>query len=354
MTGAWDLYFAPAGAFSGYASCRRRCHGAYARQRENILHVFRSHAPRTVVALGAGPLNDLPYAEFVADGATVWLADWLPGSIDAGLRMSVVGGSAEAPECVCCTSSATRPEDLCRSFAGRPPGAGLCARFSPRLADGSIQCAAFERAERPFVLYEDITAGFASAFGRAWASEVARVTSWGDAFARGQRVARRVAAQRRPLSVPDAAAALVVSSMVLSQFEFEPYTFFSREVARRVGRPSVADEQRCASAMEALRTLLWETQVERHCEEIVRILAPTGRCYLSFEVFHDEAGAPGSPGPWYLVPSMARALEVIGRHFDFDFETLPESAALSRFSTGTNSSVVYCLVVVPIRDRPRT
>ncbi len=93
--------------------------------------------------------------------------------------------------------------------------------------------------------------------------------------------------------------------------------------------------------MEKLRTSLVTTQTEKHCDEIERILAPDGRCFVSFELFHRGT----ADEDWFLVGEMQDALRLLARRFSFDFDILPENALITRFEHDAGASQVLSLVL---------
>lgn len=343
MSTGWDAYLAAPNAAELYAACRQNCRSAFERQKENIWRVFTATAPRAVACLGAGVLNDIPYRSFLAAGATVHLVDWMPGSVDAGLKLSIIErGEDGLPRCAYCTPAVDYPERYCRCFQhpAKPLAEGVCARFSPGQGE-PLHCAAFERGELPAVHYDDVTAGYASDFGRAVSVDLGRVRSWKQAFARARTLAGRARRHHRTLSIPNDAVQLVTSSMVVSQFEHEPYGYFARQAAAQLGPPSDADEAQLRATMESFRTLLLDDQIERHCEEIDRILAPGGRCYLSTEIFHllpDERR-------WIGVEGVPKALETLRRRFSFNFDIIPETELFARFEFRGGVSLVGAFVL---------
>ena len=71
------------------------------------------------------------------------------------------------------------------------------------------------------------------------------------------------------------------------------------------------------------------------------MLAPGGRCYMSFEMFHV---LPNSVN-WFMVHGMASALEVLGAEFLFDFDMIPQQKTLTRFQTDGDPSLVFSVVM---------
>lgn len=224
--------------------------------------------------------------------------------------------------------------------------AGVCEHFVPSQGE-PLHCAAFELGDLPMVHYADVTAGYASDFGRAVSTDFGPVRTWKQAFARARVLAARVRHHRRPLNISKDAVQMVTSSMVMSQFEHEPYGYFAQHVAAQIGPPSSDEEARLLSTMDEFRTSLLDDQIERHCEEIDRILAPGGRCYLSTEMFHWHP----EQRQWITVEGLPKMLEVLGRRFAFNFDLIPEAETLSRFAVRGGSSLV-CSFVLESKKKP--
>ena len=124
--------------------------------------------------------------------------------------------------------------------------------------------------------------------------------------------------------------------MLLSQFEYEPYEYFSKQVQSRLGTPAPAEEKRLRPSMEALRTTLLANQIDGHFDEIERMMAPDGRALVSFEMFHFDR----NERRWFLVPQMHAALDTLAQRFDFDFGCAPGEEVGTHFATPTGRSVV--------------
>ena len=124
--------------------------------------------------------------------------------------------------------------------------------------------------------------------------------------------------------------------MLLSQFEHEPYDYFSRQVAARLGPPSAREENRLHQTLEKLKNDLLLNQIAAHCEEVARILAPDGRFFVAFELFHYDPARDA----WFMVPEMHAALGRLAHHFNFDFAALPPADSIVTFKLGEASSVV--------------
>jgi len=341
MAVAWDRYLNGPIPQERFAECRRRCFAAFAEQRENILRVFEATAPRSIACLGAGSLNDIPYQEFVRRGAELHLVDWLPDATLNGIDLSIVDRTdAGEPRCLYCDPSVAG-RDYCEHFR-RAEGSDVpVCELYVEPADGSRRCREFAKGARPILHQADVTGGYADAFGRQVSVELRGVRDWKDGLTRGIALARRVEGRRAAPAIPDQSIDLVTSSMLLTQFENEPFQYLSTCVAALVGRPTPREEAALQALVEEFRDLLLNRQMEGHFQEIRRLLAPGGRCYLSFELFRrlEETNR------WFVVAGMPRALEIAGRYFQIRFDLLPDEMRLSRFSTDEVPSLACSLVL---------
>ena len=145
------------------------------------------------------------------------------------------------------------------------------------------------------------------------------------------------------LDIADASVDLVTSSMVLSQFEHEPYDYLAHQAAERIGPPRPRDEKKLRPVLESLRGTLVAGQVERHLDEIARILAPDGRCFMSFELFHFDPAVDR----WFMVREMHDALARITQRFRFDFDTAPAEDGVMRFENRGRHSLVHSFLLAP-------
>jgi hypothetical protein len=344
MMTSWEDYLDPRGRAGAYRDCQRRCRAAFESQHACIQRIFDARRPRVVACMGAGILNDIPYRSFIEAGVTVHLVDWLPGVIEFGIAHSIVQGvQAGSPRCVYCRLASDDPRNYCCGYqsTGRSR-AEVCAAFAAH-PDEPESCLAFRKGRLPYVHQQDVTGGYASAFGAGLAGELGGVGSWRQAFKRATSLASRAKGRRTPLAIPDRSVDLVLSSMVISQFEHEPYDYFSRQVAALVGPPSAQEERLLRPAMDRLRSILLENQIEGHCEEIERILAPGGRCFLAFEMFHRQQG----DDVWHLVEEMQGALSGLAQRFDFDIDGCPALMADAMFETDGGRSMVCHLLLAP-------
>ena len=340
MSVDWDDYLnTPAGS---YCECHRQCQDCFQHELKNLQRIIQHRKPQVVACLGAGVLNDIPYRTLVLSGATVHLVDWLPGSLESGIDQSIMtSDEAGKPQCVYCDQQVSCPEAYCAGYRkAKTLPAPVCDAFVP-LPGNPLRCAAFRSSERPTLHCEDVTSGYGSAFARGVLDQLRGVRSWRQAFGRGKALAERVRGRHTPLNIPAGSAQLVTSSLLLSQFEHEPYDYFSRRAADLLGPPKEAEEKSLSPMMDKLRTTLLLNQVEGHCEAIKRILHPEGLCYMSFEMFH--YGTPN--GRWFLINAMHRAMEVVGNHFHFNFNLLEDRDLATRFEVGGTPSIVFHFIL---------
>ncbi len=326
-----------------YGDCRRLYGPAFARQKQLIGRLAGRLRPKVVACLGAGVLNDIPYAALVRSGAAIHLVDWVSGAVEAGVGLSIVeAGGGGRPQCAYCAIGGEAAA-YCRGFrGGSAPREGVCDNFRPA-GNGLMACAAFDPGERPTIHTGDVTQGFASACATAMVEALSQARTWRQALRAAAAAAKRTRRHRHSLSIADGSVDLVTSAMLISQFDAEPYSYFARQAAIRLGLPDEREERRLRAESERLRSLLVATQIERHCDEIERILAPGGRCFMSFEVFHFDAGS----GRWFLVEEMHRALAYLAGRFDFDFDAVPAGDSVGRFQGQGAVSLVHSFVLAP-------
>lgn len=344
MPVSWNDYLALPGADKTYQECQDRCAENYGPLRAIIRRVVQALQPASVACLGAGVLNDIPYRTLVRTAAEIHLVDWLPGAAEAGIARSILARDENGlPQCVYCMLDGEAPEAYCVHFkqAGDADSC-VCDHFEP--GDGDIPtCGAFEKGERPAVSQEDVTGGLATAFGEKVGEALGGVKTWKQAVRRADSLANRVRHHQHSLGIGDGSMDLVTSSMVVSQFEHEPYDYFSQRAKEILGPPSKKDGKRLEGEVERLRSKLLVWQVERHCDEIERILSPDGRCFMAFEVFHRD---PDS-GRWFLVREMYDVLGILGKRFDFDFDVLPAADSCIEIQVGQAPSIVQTFVLKP-------
>ncbi|MEE9258300.1 MAG: hypothetical protein V3U37_02055 [Nitrospinaceae bacterium] len=64
---------------------------------------------------------------------------------------------------------------------------------------------------------------------------------------------------------------------------------------------------------------------------------------MSFEAFHRSKESD----PWFQVPGITKAMEVIGKYFRFDFDDLPSLGNPDRMEILGGESIVLSYLLVP-------
>ncbi len=340
---SWGDYLAGRNVVGLSRECRRNYGAAFTKQR-NLLHrMVERMQPKVAACLGAGVLNDIPYRPLLRNCATLHLVDWIPEIVETGVAMSIIGtDEAGRPECAYCIIGTDMAKKCCRNFhCAEPPQGGVCGHFVPEASDQPV-CRAFELGDWPLIHVQDATGGYASAFAMGLNEGLRGVSSWKQAFARAIRLAQKAQkTERLGLDIPDSSVDLVTSSMLISQFESEPYDYFAKQVARLLGPPSATAGRYLEPAMKHLRDLLVTHQIEQHCAEIERILAPGGRVFMSFELFHVNPETDA----WFLVKETHGALKLLDERFSFNFDIVSEEECMGRFAGREHASVVISLVL---------
>ena len=343
----WDDYLAVPANSRACRDCHLSCAPRFEPLRAVIRNALEKSAPGSVACLGAGLLNDIPYDTLLEIGATVHLVDWLPELVRSGIAQSIITRDPDGcPQCAYCLHDRDDARTYCRRFEpkGRAETEGVCDNFEPGPA-GPSTCAAFEPGERPIIHGQDVTGGYATGFGRAVGEVADHAKSWRQALRQGSALAGRVKRHRTALDIPEGSVDFVTSSMVMSQFENEPYGFFARQITARLGAPTPQEEKRLHATLDGFRSELVMNQIERHCDEILRMLAPGGLCFMAFEMFHFDSAR----SVWFLVEEMHEAVKVLERRFDFDFDILPAADSVLRIDMLSGPSLIHAYALRPKR-----
>lgn len=346
MAPSWEDYLRVPEARKVFRDRFEKNEPAFGRQRDILRDAIGTLRPKQIVCLGAGTLSDIPFDIILETGAGLHLVDWLPESIDIGLAAQIIHkrGNRELA-CLFCALGEDRAREHCQSYEkSDAQSPGLCNNYVPEKG-APRYCLSYQRGSRPEVLGQDVTAGYAEAFGKGVLGALDGVTSWRQALKRASALAKRVESRVTSLDIADRSADLVISSLVISQFEHEPYTYFSRQAADRLGPPTDGESNRLRPAMERLRNTLMKRQLTRHCDEIARILTPDGHCIMSFELFHSDAGTGG----WYLVEQMHRGMALIAERLRFNFDILPTGDKVAQLDSVGGRSMIYTFAL----DAPR-
>ena len=337
----WEEYLHARLGPERISDCRMACGPALLDQREQLGELFRLYRPNRIACLGSGILNDIPIGDFILGGSEVFLVDWIGGVSETGFASSLIQRDGGKTSCLVCDQRCT-PGNFCAAFRGpvHLPDE-VCDNF--RLIEKPyLHCASYSPSVEPHFLTDDITQGRASAFAKR------AEKSPEQAFVRMIGECRRCEIAKVEIGLESDSVDLVTSSMVVSQFDAEPYGFFSRLLERRFDpREIMRREEKIQPLMKRLRGELFRIQIEGHAQELHRIVKKKGgRVYFSVELFRSlPQGAD-----YFLVHEITRALEVLGGFFHFDFSTVPPERALRSLPMGEGNSIVQCYLLTPIGD----
>lgn len=344
----WETYLTLPGVTGRYQDCIQRCALSFVRQRDILRRTIKAMQPKRIACLGAGVLNDIPYWTLVRSGAMVHFVDWLPGAVEAGLDATIIrrddnGGLF----CIYCDLDVAMARSYCQNCRFKNQSAtGVCDSFEEVVGEPP-KCQAFERGEFPIIHRADVTGGYAEAFARQSGREVAKAGSWREAFRRGLALAKRAGGEQKIFGIPDHSVDLVTSSMVISQFDVEPYGYFSKQVEAKLGTPGTREERRLRPTLATLRDRLWNNQFDRHMDEIQRILTPEGHLFIAFELFQLDP----ETGRWFLVEQSHSAIAKLAERFDFNHDIIPAEDMMTCFKVDKGGSLVSSFVLEPRRRR---
>jgi hypothetical protein len=316
----WENYVRPAEL--AVAAHKARSAATFAAQKARIGELCRVLRPPIVVCMGAGYLNDIPFEDLIAIDADVYFAEWVDGVAEQSFRHDLVTQIADNFVCLACRCSGD-PAKYCRSFREDARGRrsdGHCENFLAAAAPAAALCANFVPGDFPRFLRADVTQGVAEHFAQQVPAFFQRAGRPRHAFRHALRASEHPRAEAL-LPLPDHSVDFITSSLATSQFDFEPYTFFIRNLFQHFGRQAVERDVDALNALvETLRDRLFVAQLEGHCAEMLRLLKPGGRIYFSIEAQHSSDSTE-----FFLQPDVfCKAMSIIGRHFCFDLQTLPE------------------------------
>jgi hypothetical protein len=138
---------------------------------------------------------------------------------------------------------------------------------------------------------------------------------------------------------------LVTSSMVIFQFDKEPYRYFSSLLESKFGRDRInQNEITLRSLMEEVRSALFGSLVEGHVQQMHGLTRKDGgRAYCSFELYRT---LPDS-SLCFQVQDVGKVIDTLGRYFYFDFSLHPAEQALTAIEFGEGTSMVFAALMVP-------
>jgi hypothetical protein len=340
----WDEYVSTNLSTVDLARCSHIFTPALSAHRERIVSLLETLQPRRVVVMGAGYLNDIPLDSLLGVSDGLFLVDWIPQLAVEGVRSNVIRVAGDQSECLACLQGRDALS-YCASFE-EPATNGRCANFVAHETSAG-GCTSYAPGAEPRFLVADVTSGRASRFARSVESVLKRSKTPIEAIRKALVEAKRFSSTVAPLEIEDHSVDFVTSSMVASQFDVEPWTFFLTALEEHFGRERlVADEERFAPAGEQLGSLLFETLVDGHLREMCRLLKPDGTAYVSLELFRSSQGRD------QFFPVVSRLIDLARPYFVFDFEQLDLGDTLEEIEIGGGHSVVASFLMRPRREEP--
>jgi hypothetical protein len=230
----------------------------------------------------------------------------------------------------------------------RPPHT-VCANFTPAGKD-PVWCGRYRPGPQPRFTTGDITGGRAEFFARRITPWVARSSSPEQALRHASNLVRQAAQVFDPIDIPSHSIDLVTSSMVLSQFDEEPFSFFVHRLRERFGSEMLARRARhLEPPLERVRSDLFAALVEGHAKQLKRLVNGGGQVFLAVEWFRTVEGGDEC----FLVEKTAQALNILGKSFLFDFGTIPTENSMTWVPLGEGRSIVGNHVMRPFpRNEP--
>ncbi|MGY9006306.1 MAG: hypothetical protein ACKVJQ_09475 [Alphaproteobacteria bacterium] len=343
MIAAWRHYREPDTSMSLTLAEDTGRRQAFKTLRDTIADIVHHLEPKTITCLGAGVLNDIPYRDMLQNGTEITLVDWFPNRVEHGIKHSLIQNNENGkPNCAYCALDPKVAKAYCHNFTNTENNpTDVCTRYLGD-ASGKAVCTTFKQGTEPTILDGDVTQGFATAFAAQITEKIKTFKGWRQAIKGATHLAHQIKDKKSTLEIPDSSMDFVTSSMLVSQFEHEPYDLFSNRSHIQLGEPTPRDERRLAAPMEKLRSDLFATQFERHCDEISRILRPEGHCFMAFELFHRNID-----NEWFLVPEILDTLANITGTLAFDFDLLPPDQGMIRLNPINRPSMIMCMILKP-------
>ena len=318
------------------------CEAAFASHRVNISRLVKSLNPSSIAILGSGYLNDIPLYDLLEKDRKVYLVDWIENVSKVGVSKNIICRSGDDhTECLFCSKSTG--ERYCKNYTGELLRDGVCTGYEP-VMEPFDTCRNYEPADVPYFIKADITGGVARSFCEKIERMIDACDTVKQAFIKACAIAEQ--SRYRVMEIASDSIELVTSSMVLSQFDVEPYAYFMHILENEFGRNGILKyEKKLLPLMEKLRTRLFINQVESHIKEMYRILIKDGRsrAYLSAELFRSFSDGKR----FFLVQDMSRTLEIIGRYFYYEIDDDTAINTLKKSKLGDGVSVNQCYVLAP-------
>lgn len=336
----WNSYLSPGlddstvqNEFSSYKQ-------GFSHHRETIAHMIDMLVPDSVAILGSGFLNDIPVSDIVPRSGDIYFVDWIENISQLGMSRSIIHKDDEGCyNCLFC--SACAGSEFCSNFSGVIEGKNVCKEFQA-VEESYTACKNYQPASQPRFIKADITGGVGRSFSGKIEKRLNNCKTAKEAILKASTITDNFDYQALPIEADS--IELATSSMVLSQFDFEPYGYFTNQLIGRFGLEEIKQhELKLAPLLETLRDKLFIAQVESHIKEIYRIIKKDlkPRIYLSAELFHSYPGTDR----YFLVQHMPKALEIISKYFYFDFNQPYPEDALIKSQVGEGCSVTQCYLL---------
>jgi len=340
---SWTSYLdAKVNELTMYIS-QQQCYRASEQQRENLSDLIHQLRPESVACLGSGYLNDFPIDVLFTPQRQVTLVDWIKDISLHGLAGKIISQGENEYSCLFCNNCIGSL--YCKNFTNEFLNSGVCTAFEP-VENMGITCKNYQPCVQPHFVTGDITAGYSSYFAQSMEKRIHHCKSPKEAFIKAIKLCDQCGNHYLPLPLEDDSIELLTSSLVVSQFDMEPYGYFSVLLEQCFGRDRLMSlEPILVPFMEQLRTRLFVNQMRQHMQELYRLVKKDGkgRVYFSVELFRRDTQSQD----YFLVQDMPKALGMVGEYFLFDFEMLPESKVLHRSDIDDGISIIQNYVLIP-------
>lgn len=318
------------------------CEQAFSDHKEIISRLVNTLSPNTIAILGSGYLNDIPLGDLVENNRKLYLVDWIDNISKVGVSKSIVcKDEIDGHNCLFCVKNTAK--QYCNNFTGEFLEKSVCTGFEP-VDEPFITCKNYEPASEPSFIKADITGGISRDFASKIRSNITSCKTPKNAFLKALSLSDKL--KHEPMPVEDNSIELVTSSMVLSQFDVEPYGYFSTLLEKQYGCDEIAkQESKLMPLMERLRTKLFILQVESHIKEMYRIVKKDkkSRIYVSAELFRSYPDVD----QFFVVQDMPKAMEIMDKYFFYEFGDLLEGKVLRKAQLGNGVSITQSFVLAP-------
>lgn len=319
------------------------CQEMFDDQRRIIHHLIDTYQPKRIACMGSGYLNDIPIKVLFTARRETYLIDWIDNISREGVKNRIISYKNGNHECLFCHHHLA--DKYCSNYSGvLSEEDQTCQAFS--LVDEPVfACTNYKPGSLPNYVSHDVTNGHATNFAKRAEKIVSNSRTPKEAFVKAINLCRKSPHSINPIPIESDSIDLVTSSMVVSQFDNEPYVYFSKLLARQFGRQQLEKHQeKLVPLMEELRTLLFSLQVQGHVSELYRLVNKyNGKIYFSVELFRSLLQKPGH----FLVQGIPTVLDILRKYFYFEFDAIPPESALRSSSAGQGTSIIQNHVLTP-------